>query len=136
MRYVCVFALLLVAITAKAQNGETVYKDRCASCHDSATPRVPPESALRSMNLMRVLAALQTGVMKSVGDTLTPQERYAVALYLGAGAGPKAATPPPASAFCAKTAQPFRPSSSGPAWTGWSTGADNSRFQNSAGAGL
>src|SRR6185437_16341540 len=132
MRYVCVSALLLVAVAANAQNGETVYNERCASCHNSATPRVPPESALRSMNLMRVLTALQTGVMKTVGDTLTPQERYAVALYLGAGAKSKATALPP-SAFCAKTAQAFRLSSSGPAWTGWSTGVDNSRFQNSAG---
>src|SRR6185437_7112363 len=136
MRYVCVSALLLVAVAANAQNGETVYNERCASCHNSATPRVPPESALRSMNLMRVLAALQTGVMKTVGDTLTPQERYAVALYLSAGAAPKAAAAPPASAFCAKTAQQFRFSSSGPAWTGWSTSENNWRFQNSTAAGL
>lgn len=135
MRYACVAVLLLAGITAAAQNGETVYKAHCASCHNSATPRVPAETALRSMNLMQVLNALQTGVMKTVGDTLTPQERYAVALYLSAGATSKA-TAPPASAFCAKSGQPFRLSSSAPAWTGWSTGADNTRFQNWAGAGL
>jgi polyvinyl alcohol dehydrogenase (cytochrome) len=135
MRLVCVFAVLLTVASAAAQNGETVYKEHCASCHNSATPRVPPEAALRSMNLMRVLGALQTGVMKTVGDTLTPEERYAVALYLSAGATSKAAAPP-ASAFCAKSAQPFRFSSSAPAWTGWSTGVDNARFQNLAGAGL
>lgn len=135
MRYVCFFAILLTGIPARAQNGEAVYKEHCASCHNSATPRVPPESALRSMNLMRVLGALQTGVMKTVGDTLTPQERYAVALYLGAGQAPKAAAPP-ASAFCAKTSEQFRFSTSGPSWTGWSTDVDNWRFQNSTAAGL
>src|SRR6185437_10364221 len=41
MRYVCVFAVLLSAIAANAQNGETVYKQHCASCHNSAAPRVP-----------------------------------------------------------------------------------------------
>jgi len=91
MRYICVLVVLLIAICAKAQNGEAVYKEHCASCHNSAAPRVPAESALRSMNLMRVLTALQTGVMKTVGNTLTPPERYAVALYLSAGATPKAA---------------------------------------------
>ena len=135
MRYVWGFTLVLLAAAANAQDGKAVYKEHCASCHNSAAPRIPPESALRAMNLMQVLGALQTGAMKTVGDTLTPQERYAVALYLGAGAKPKAATPP-ASAFCGKTAQPFRLSSTGPAWAGWSTGVDNSRFQNSAGAGL
>ena len=105
MRLVCVFAVLLTVASAAAQNGETVYKEHCASCHNSATPRVPPETALRSMNLMRVLGALQTGVMKTVGDTLAPQERYAVALYLSAGATSKA-TAPPASAFCATAGTP------------------------------
>lgn len=135
MRYACAFTFVLLAVAANAQNGEAVYKEHCASCHNSAAPRVPPESALRSMNLMRVLGALQTGVMKTVGDTLTPQERYAVALYLGAGTAPKPA-PLPASAFCGKTAEPFQLSSSGAAWTGWSTSADNWRFQSAAGAGL
>jgi len=86
------------------------------------------------MNLMRVLTALQTGVMKTVGNTLTPPERYAVALYLSAGATPKAAPLAP-TAFCGK-GTPFRFSSSGPAWTGWSTGVDNWRFQKLTGAGL
>lgn len=135
MRYVCIFAVLLVGIAAQAQDGATVYKDHCASCHNSAAPRVPPENALRALKLMQVLAALQNGVMKTVGDTLTPQERYAVALYLS-GSAPKATAPLPRSAFCAATAQPFRFSTSSPAWTGWSTGVNNWRFQDTAGAGL
>lgn len=135
MRYVSLLALLLIAITANAQDGEAVFKAHCAICHNSTAPRVPSESALRSMNFVKILDALQSGVMKSVGDTLTPQERYAVAIYLSPKATPKA-EPVPASAFCSKTAQPFRLSSSSPAWTGWSTGADNGRFQNAAAAGL
>src|SRR5215471_14798558 len=134
MRYVCLFTVLLVGTAAEAQDGAAVYKERCASCHNSAAVRVPSESALRAMNLLQVLAALKTGVMKTIGDTLTPEERYSVALYLSVSA-PKA-VPLPASAFCAKTAPPFRFSSSGPGWTGWSTGIDNWRFQGSTGAGL
>ena len=135
MRYVCVFALLLMGICANAQNGEAVFKAHCASCHNSTAPRVPSESALRSINFVKILEALQSGVMKTVGDTLTPQERYAVALYLSPKATAKT-EPVPASALCSKTAQRFQGSSSGPAWTGWSTGADNWRFQNGEGAGI
>ena len=135
MRYVCLFTLLLVSIAARAQNGEAVYKAHCASCHNSAAPRVPAESALRAMNVTQILTSLQTGVMKAVGDTLAPEERYAVSLYLSAPAAPNAA-PVPASALCGKTAQPFRFSSTSPAWTGWSTDVNNWRFQNSTGAGL
>ncbi|MGH9402825.1 MAG: c-type cytochrome [Terriglobia bacterium] len=69
-------------MAAQAQNGAEIYKAHCASCHDSGVARAPSESALRAINLIQVLGSLQTGVMKTVGDTLTPQERYAVALYL------------------------------------------------------
>ena len=136
MRYMCVFMLLLTGIAASAQDGAEVYKQHCATCHNSATPRVPPESALRAMNLMQVLAALQTGTMKTVGDTLTPQERYAVALYLSPTKTKTEAEPFPPSAFCAKTKQSLQGPSSGAAWTGWSTDANNWRFQNAKGARL
>jgi polyvinyl alcohol dehydrogenase (cytochrome) len=133
MRCVCAF-ILLVGTAARAQDGAAIYKERCSTCHNSAAPRVPPEGTLRALNLMQVLAALQTGAMKSVGDTLTAQERYAVALYLGAAA-PKA-TPMPASAFCPKNAPPLRFSTSDPAWTGWSPSVNNWRLQDSTGASL
>ncbi|MGH9715952.1 MAG: PQQ-binding-like beta-propeller repeat protein [Candidatus Acidiferrales bacterium] len=135
MRYACLLVVLLAATSVRAQDGAVVYKAHCASCHDSGAERVPPKSALKAMSIPQVLAALQTGMMKTVGDTLTPQERTAVALYLSAAA-PKAAPPLPASAFCNANTQPFQYSSSGPAWTGWSTGVANTRFQNSADAGL
>ncbi|MGH9689145.1 MAG: PQQ-binding-like beta-propeller repeat protein [Candidatus Acidiferrales bacterium] len=138
MRYVCLVTILLAATSAYAQNGAEVYKAHCASCHNSGAPRVPPESALRAMSPIRVLAALETGVMKTVGDTLTPQERTAVALYLSASlTAPKAAPlAPPSSAFCAASAAPFRYSSKGAMWAGWSTSAANTRFQDAAAAGL
>lgn len=134
MRYACLFTIFLAASTAMAQNGADVYKKHCASCHDSGVARALSENALRAMSLTRVLAALETGAMKSVGDTLTPQERYAVALYLSSKA-PKAAPLPPLG-FCGGNAPPFHYSSSGAAWMGWSTGASNTRFQNSAAAGI
>lgn len=134
MRYLCLLLVLLIPTAARAQNGAEVYKTHCASCHNSGVARAPSESALRAMNLMRVLAALQTGVMKSVGDTLTPQERYAVALFLSAAA-PKA-VPLPASGFCSRGAPPFRYSPAGATWMGWSTGVANTRFQNSEAAGI
>ncbi|MGH9739203.1 MAG: PQQ-binding-like beta-propeller repeat protein [Candidatus Acidiferrales bacterium] len=135
MRYACLVAVLLAAVSARAQDGAAVYKAHCASCHDSGAERVPPKSALKAMSIPQVLAALETGVMKTVGDTLTPQERMAVTLNLSAGA-PKVAPPLPPSAFCSTGAQLFRYSASAASWTGWSTSAANARFQNSADAGL
>jgi polyvinyl alcohol dehydrogenase (cytochrome) len=134
MRYVCLLAMVLAAVSARAQDGGVVYKAHCASCHDSGAARVPPESALKTMSVPQLLATLENGTMKTVGDTLTPQERYAVVLYLS-WAAPKV-SPLPAPAFCSASAAPFRYSSSGATWTGWSTGVANSRFQDAAGAGL
>jgi outer membrane protein assembly factor BamB len=138
MRYVCLVAVLLLAASVRAQDGVAVYKAHCASCHDSGAVRVPPKSALSAISIPQMLAALESGPMKTVGDMLTPQERYAVVLYLSAGAGAAALKPMPlpASAYCATGAKPFRFSASGPSWAGWSTDAANSRFQNAEGAGL
>ena len=136
MRYVCLLAVLLATVSTRAQDGAAVYKAHCASCHDSAAPRVPPQSALRAVGIPQTLAALETGVMKTVGDTLTPQERYAVTLFLSAGGAPPAAAPVPQSAFCPANAKPFAYSPSALGWSGWSTDAANTRFQDSAAAGL
>ena len=134
MRYVCLVAVLVMAVSARAQDGAAVYKAHCASCHDSGAVRVPPQSALRAMSIPQVLAALESGKMKTVGDTLTPQERIVVVLYLSAM--PPKSVLTPTSAYCAAGAKAFRFSASGPSWTGWSTDTANWRFQGAAGAGL
>ncbi|MGA9883191.1 MAG: PQQ-binding-like beta-propeller repeat protein [Candidatus Acidiferrales bacterium] len=134
MRYACLLAVLLTSVSARAQDGAAVYKAHCASCHDSGAARVPPKSALKAMSIPQVLAALENGPMKTVGDTLTPQERYAVTLYLSAA--PPKAVPVPPSAFCATASGPFRFSSSAPGWRGWSPDAVNTRFQSAAAAEL
>jgi polyvinyl alcohol dehydrogenase (cytochrome) len=81
-----------------------------------------------------VLNALDKGTMKTVGDTLTSQERYAVSIYLSFP--PAKEMPVPPSAFCKANTQPFKYSPSGPRWSGWSTDITNTRFQDAAGAGL
>ena len=72
MRYLCLIAILVTAMPARAQEGAAVYKAHCASCHDVPAERVPSTSALRAKSMPQILASLQTGPMKVVGDTLTP----------------------------------------------------------------
>ena len=43
MRYVCLFVLMLPALSA--QDGAAIYKERCASCHDMPAARVPSLAA-------------------------------------------------------------------------------------------
>jgi len=70
-------AILLFTIAAAmlqmatAQDGATLYKQMCATCHEGGADRAPTREALRTMSAERVLAALETGAMISVTSRRT-----------------------------------------------------------------
>ena len=122
------------AFAACAQDGAAVYQAHCASCHGMPTGRVPALSALRMMTPALVLRALETGVMKPQAEGLTSAEKFALVGYIAA---PQKKTEPlPGSAFCGASSQSSPDFSKGPRWTGWSTDATNTRFQDAADAGI
>src|ERR1700689_5101245 len=132
MRYVCLLALL--TSTLWAQDGAAIYKQRCASCHETPTPRVPSMSTIKSMSGQAIYLALTHGVMKTQADGLSSAQIFALLGYIaptgGAGAAAPVLTPTCAS-------QPvFSASANTPEWNGWSTTITNSRFQDAASAGL
>jgi len=115
---------LLGCLSALAQDGAEVFRNHCSTCHRAgSSTSAPLPEALRSLPSQTILAALETGKMRSQGSLLSPVERNLVATYLGKG---ERAQTIPASAFCsdkggaAKTA---------PAWNGWGADGANSRFQ-------
>jgi polyvinyl alcohol dehydrogenase (cytochrome) len=118
-----------------AQEAAAVYKAHCASCHDMPAGRTPALSALRAMTPALVLRALETGVMKTQAEGLSSAEKYAVVGYVALPQNTKPASPPP-SALCGAAAPALPDLSKGPRWTGWSTDANNTRFQDAAGAGI
>ncbi|MGH9582545.1 MAG: PQQ-binding-like beta-propeller repeat protein [Bryobacteraceae bacterium] len=138
-----IFGAALFALstaTAFAQNGEAIYKARCASCHDAATGRVPPFSALREMSPATIMRALDTGLMKTQAAGLTGQQRYALVAYLATPAK-KPIAAPPRSAFCSIQSQPLKMTddkkrSSVPHWSEWGATAANTRFQSAKEAGI
>lgn len=132
----CSTVMAAPAAPARAQvapaTGEAVYKMHCSSCHDQASPRVPPRETLQKMPATRILRTLDFGVMMAVAYPIRRDERQAVAAFLGTNA---AEAPPPPSAFC--TAD--RPIMSAPpreSWNGWSATPSNTRFQAAEAAGL
>jgi polyvinyl alcohol dehydrogenase (cytochrome) len=127
-------ALGWCAATLLAQDGAAIYKQHCASCHDAPAGRVPPVSALRAMNALLVLNSLETGAMKTQAEGLTSNERVALVVYLTLAAAKSA--PPPPSAFCTGKPEPFANPSRGANWSGWSPQPENTRFQDSAAAGI
>ncbi len=117
--------------------GFAVFQQHCVSCHGNpAYERAPSPAALRAMSPERIYTALTTGLMKSVGDTLTEQDRRRVSeslagQFLGSAQTGDISTMPNR---CASN-PPLR-DITGAAWNGWGNGLENSRFQSAAAAGL
>lgn len=130
-----VFGITLGSMACFAENGEAIYKARCAGCHDHATGRVPPFSALREMDAATILRAITTGEMKTQAAGLSSQERYALVSYLAAPEK-KAATELPQSAFCKATDDKNRSSVPLPRWSLWGVNDANTRFQSAKQAGI
>ncbi len=135
MRYVCLFAFLATSVL-RGQDGAAIYQQRCASCHNTPTERVPSLNTIRAMSGAAIYQALTRGVMKTQAGGLSSAELFALIRYIG----PKRADHPAAAANAPAPACKNRPVfSMGPAargWNGWSTSITNSRFQDAAAAGL
>jgi polyvinyl alcohol dehydrogenase (cytochrome) len=120
-----------------AEDGASLYKQLCASCHDAGTDRAPNREALLSMSAERVLSALESGPMLSMAAGRTGTERRAIAEFVAGKPFAQAlSTTPSAQAMCrAGAAGPADPLS-GSAWNAWGVNTANTRFQEGASAGL
>ena len=117
--------------------GFAVFQQRCVSCHGNpAYERAPTPATLRSMSPERIYTALTTGIMKSVGDALSDEDRRRVSESL---AGQLLGSAQAGDAGKMPNRCPSNPPlhDMGKAeWNGWGNGAENHRFQSSAAAGL
>ena len=73
----CLLALL--TSTLWAQDGAAIYKERCASCHDTPAPRVPSLSTIKAMSGEAIYLALTRGVMKTQAEGLSSAQIFAPA---------------------------------------------------------
>src|SRR5438105_344714 len=80
-RWVWLLLLLALADPARAQDGQEVYTQRCAQCHEGDA-RAPVRAVIAALTQERIVAALETGLMRAQGETLTQAEKQAVARYL------------------------------------------------------
>ncbi len=122
-------------LSAQTQTGEQMYQASCAQCHDSGLGRAPKRDTFRDMSPERVLAAMETGEMVTMGMRWPAEGRRSIAEFLtGKALGTSLSTDPSPQAMCAAGASDFR--LNGPAWTGWGTNTSNTRFQDAAMAGI
>jgi polyvinyl alcohol dehydrogenase (cytochrome) len=121
---------------AQAQSGESMYQTSCAQCHDAGVGRAPTREALRDMSPERVLDALETGPMITMGMRWPAAGRRSIAEFLtGKAFGTSLSTEPSPQSMCAPAKNDFNPSA-GPAWNSWGVNTSNTRFQNAAMAGI
>jgi polyvinyl alcohol dehydrogenase (cytochrome) len=135
----CLFLLTMSATAAQAQGAsnqeaETIYKARCASCHDTGTGRAPNREALRRLTPQAIGVALTTGSMREQGQELTLDQVQMLARTLGA-------VPATAPATASATCSPSEPTSLAksleqPNWNGWGANLAQHRFQPAAMAQL
>jgi polyvinyl alcohol dehydrogenase (cytochrome) len=130
-------ALLATASPAAADDGPTLYKQLCATCHDTGLARAPTRDVLQAMTPERVLTAMESGAMLSMAAGRTGVERRAIAEFVtGKTFAEALSTTPSPQSMCTATAGEFANPLSGPSWNGWGANTQNTRYQDDKMAGL
>lgn len=129
--------LTLVSVTcctvAADPDGATLYKQRCAACHEvSGETRAPRPSALRLMSPENIVRSLESGLMKEQGAAMSPTEKRTVAEFLTGKIIGQAVQSN--VGLCADPKAPFSLGSAN--WNGWGSDLTNTRFQPLSQAGL
>jgi polyvinyl alcohol dehydrogenase (cytochrome) len=107
--------------------GEALYKQRCAVCHDNPQDRIPPLFLIKRRSAEDVIQTLTTGAMKQQAAGLSADQIRALAIHL-TGKQPGAPIEANLGANLCK-AKPGPISLNGPQWNGWGRDSDNSRYQ-------
>jgi polyvinyl alcohol dehydrogenase (cytochrome) len=118
---------------AQAPNGQALFAQRCAGCHDPAIDRAPNRADLGSRAPGDIVTALTTGLMVPMADGLTPTDKQAIAAFLTAAqtARGRPAAPATQDVMCAGANPPIQPTATD--WTSWGIDAANTRYQPSPG---
>jgi polyvinyl alcohol dehydrogenase (cytochrome) len=123
------------AETAAAQpQGEKVYAERCAQCHEGGVPKAPHKMFLQMMATDAIHRALTTGIMQQQATGLSEAARVAVAEYLGGQLLADSQAKPDAQR-CTGPAAKFDLNSP-PTKAGWGMDRQNRRFVPAEVAGL
>jgi polyvinyl alcohol dehydrogenase (cytochrome) len=118
-------------VQSSPPDGASLYKERCASCHDTSQERTPPRSILATRRPEEIVASLTTGTMRTFASGLAETEIRALAVHL-TGKEPDAA-----AARTGHTDRCQTPAGAidlnAPHWNGWGKDLDNTRYQPAPG---
>jgi polyvinyl alcohol dehydrogenase (cytochrome) len=125
------FIALAVPAIAQQPNGEAVFKQSCASCHNENQKTAPTRDVLAQMTPESIFNALTLGRMQIQAISLSEADQRAVAVFLaGKPFGP--VTPPVVVNKCTSSPAMKAPASSGE-WNGWGGNTSNTRYQPNGG---
>lgn len=123
-------------LAGDARSGESLYASECASCHDSGAAHTPSRATIAAMPTGSVIRALETGVMRVVGNfRLNGPERVAVAEFVTGQPFDEnwnAST----TTQCAPSSRTMHSPFAAPHWNGWGNGNENLRYQSGDAARL
>jgi polyvinyl alcohol dehydrogenase (cytochrome) len=117
------------AAFANAQDGAALYTQHCASCHDSGA-RAPSRAIISGLPADRIVSSLTSGLMRSQGQSLSADERSAVAKFLSSAAP---AAPTASSIAAPKCDAAGKPTATDRDWGAWGVTLANERFQRTPG---
>jgi polyvinyl alcohol dehydrogenase (cytochrome) len=107
--------------------GEALYKQKCAVCHDSPQDRIPPLFLIRRRSAEDVIQTLTSGPMKQQASGLSADQIRALAIHL---TGKQPGAPIEANLNANRCKAPPAPINlNGAQWNGWGRDLDNSRYQ-------
>ena len=126
--------LLASAAQAQQPDGATVYREKCATCHETGVPRAANRASLSLMTADNIRLALTSGKMVTQAASLSAEQRESVVRFLAGSASPAASAT--AQGACPAGAAPFAPNEKQPHWNGWGVDTSQQRFQPAAMAQL
>ena len=118
-------------IPMTSAEGEALYKQRCAVCHDSPQDRTPPLFLIRRRSAEDVVQTLTSGSMRQQASGLSADQIRQIAIFL-TGKQPGTGLPTNLNANVCK--EPFGTLNlNAPQWNGWGRDLENSRYQPTPG---
>jgi polyvinyl alcohol dehydrogenase (cytochrome) len=127
-----------IDLDAATEMGYGIFQQKCLTCHGNpAFDKAPPPVTLYQYTPERIYESLTHGVMASVvGNQLTDAEKKAVSETIsGQRMGAAGSSDADKMTKRCTSNPPLELSKKRPAWNGWGTDVQNTRFQSAA-AGL